>query len=244
MKQNIYDDETFFEYYQSHRKTGVTYNDFVEQPAMKAALSDLHGKSILDLGCGTGGFAKYCVVHGASSVLGVDLSEKMLKQAIFENSHEKIEYVCSSIEDFEAEDDSFDVIISSLAFHYIEDFTELIKKISRWLKPGGKLVFSVEHPVVTARLEMNNWVIDKDKNKLHWAFDNYQEEGIRQQEWVIKGVIKYHRTLSTIVNSVIKEGLVLEELREPQSMPIGLERLPKLVNEKRRPSFLIVQAGK
>lgn len=117
MKQNIYDDETFFEYYRSHRKTGVTYNDFVEQPAMKAALPDLHGKSILDLGCGTGGFAKYCVVHGASSVLGVDLSEKMLKQANFENSHEKIEYVCSSIEDFEAEDDSFDVIISSLAFH-------------------------------------------------------------------------------------------------------------------------------
>ncbi|MDR0136762.1 class I SAM-dependent methyltransferase [Metabacillus idriensis] len=244
MKQNIYDDETFFEYYQSHRKTGVTYNDFVEQPAIKAALPDLHGKSILDLGCGTGDFAKYCVDHGASSVMGVDLSEKMLKQAIFENSHKTIEYFCSSIEGFEAEVDSFDVIISSLVFHYIEDFTELIKKIGRWLKPGGKLVFSVEHPVVTARLEMNNWVIDEDKNKLHWAFDNYQEEGMREQEWVIKGVVKYHRTLSTIVNTVIKEGLVLEELREPQSVPIGLERLPKLVNEKRRPSFLIVKAGK
>ncbi|WP_191557015.1 class I SAM-dependent methyltransferase [Metabacillus idriensis] len=244
MKQNIYDHETFFEYYRSHRKTGVTYNDFVEQPAMKAALPDLHGKSILDLGCGTGDFAKYCVDHGASSVMGVDLSEKMLNQAIFENSHEKIEYVCSSIEEYVAVDDSFDVIISSLAFHYIEDFTELIKKISRWLKPGGKLVFSVEHPVVTARLEMNNWVIDQDKNKLHWAFDNYHEEGMREQEWVIKGVVKYHRTLSTIVNTVIKEGLVLEELREPQSIPIGLERLPKLVNEKRRPSFLIVKAGK
>lgn len=56
----------------------------------------------------------------------------------------------TAMEDLELPDESFDVVISSLAFHYVKDFPEMIKKIYTWLKPGGKLVFSAEHPVFTA----------------------------------------------------------------------------------------------
>jgi 2-polyprenyl-3-methyl-5-hydroxy-6-metoxy-1,4-benzoquinol methylase len=54
MKQNIYDNDIFFKNYTSMRKTGVTFNDFVEQPAIKSAISSLNGKTVLDLGCGNG----------------------------------------------------------------------------------------------------------------------------------------------------------------------------------------------
>ena len=47
-------------------------------------------------------------------------------------------------------EESFDVILSSLAFHYVADYENLIKKIYRMLKAGGNLVFTVEHPVFTA----------------------------------------------------------------------------------------------
>jgi len=56
MKQNIYDNDIFFRSYTSLRKTGVTYYDFVEQPAIKSAISSLNGKTVLDLGCGSGQF--------------------------------------------------------------------------------------------------------------------------------------------------------------------------------------------
>jgi ubiquinone/menaquinone biosynthesis C-methylase UbiE len=244
MKQNIYDNHAFFSEYSSLRNSGVTYNDFVEQPAIKSAISDLNGKSILDLGCGTGQFAKFCIENGASKVLGVDISRNMIEKANKDNKHEKIEYFCISIEDLELQDEKFDIIISSLAVHYIEDYPALIKKVSRLLNKNGEFIFSTEHPIVTARKEMNNWFKDDSGNRVHWAFDNYQEEGKREQHWYIDGVIKYHRTISTLINTLLNNGLVLEKIIEPQSIPAGIEQMPKLINEKRRPSFIVIKSRK
>lgn len=109
----------------------------------------------------------------------------------------------------------FDLIISSLAIHYIEDYSNLIKKISGLLKKNGEFIFSTEHPIVTARKEMDNWVKDNEGIKLHWALDNYQEEGKREEHWYIDGVIKYHRTISTLINTLINNGFVLEKIIEP-----------------------------
>lgn len=244
MKQNIYDNESFFKEYTSLRESGVTYNDFVEQPAIKAAISTLKGKSVLDLGCGSGHFAMYCIENGAANVLGVDISRNMIKMAKQKNKHKKIEYVCMPIEDLELQDQKFDLIISSLAVHYIKDYSNLVKKVSSLLKENGEFIFSTEHPIVTARKGMNNWIKDDKGEKLYWAFDHYQEEGKREQQWYIDGVIKYHRTISTLVNTLIQHGLVLEGMIEPQSIPAGIEKMPKLINEKRRPSFIVLKSRK
>ncbi|MFD6439424.1 class I SAM-dependent methyltransferase [Peribacillus sp. NPDC060186] len=244
MKQNIYDNQIFFNGYTSLREGGVTYNDFVEQPSIKSTISNLKGKSILDLGCGTGHFSSYCIENGASKVIGVDISRNMIEQAKKDNNHEKIDYICIPIEDLDLPNQKFDLIISSLAIHYIEDYSNLIKKISGLLKKNGEFIFSTEHPIVTARKEMDNWVKDNEGIKLHWALDNYQEEGKREEHWYIDGVIKYHRTISTLINTLINNGFVLEKIIEPQSIPTGLEQMPKLINESRRPSFIIIKTRK
>ncbi len=244
VKQNIYDNNDFFPRYISLRDSGITYNDFVEQPAIKSLISSLNGKSVLDLGCGTGQFAKYCIEQGASKVVGVDISKNMIERANKENKHEKIDYICTPIEDFELQNHKFDKIISSLAIHYIENYSALIKKVYGLLNENGEFIFSTEHPIVTSRKEMDNWITDKDENKLYWAVDNYQEEGKREQHWIIDGVIKYHRTISTLMNTLINNGFVLEKVIEPQSIPIGLELKPKVISEKRRPSFIIIKVRK
>lgn len=244
MKQNIYDNPIFFKEYTSLRESGVTYNDFVEQPAIKSVISTIRDKSILDLGCGTGEFAKYCIENGAWKVVGVDISENMIEKAKRENQVENIDYICESIEDLELKELKFDIIISSLAVHYMEDYTNLIVKVHNLLAKNGEFLFSTEHPIVTARKEMNSWVKDSDGNKLHWALDHYQEEGKREQHWYTDGVIKYHRTISTLINTLIENGFVLEKITEPQSIPVGLEKMPKLVSEKRRPSFIVIKSRK
>lgn len=244
MKQNIYDHPVFFEKYNTLRNSGLTYNDFVEQPALKSALSAIDGKTVLDLGCGTGQFAKYVFENGASRVIGVDISKNMIEQAEKENVHGQIEYICKPIEDLELPENSFDLIVSSLAVHYIEDYPGLIQKVSGLLKEKGEFIFSVEHPIVTARKEMNNWIRDAEGNKLYWAVDHYQDEGLREQHWYVDGVIKYHRTLSTLINTLITFGLEIEKLIEPQAIPAGLVEMPKLINEKRKPNFLIIKSFK
>ncbi|TLS37147.1 class I SAM-dependent methyltransferase [Pseudalkalibacillus caeni] len=244
MKQNIYDNREFFEYYTNMRDTGVTANDFIEQPALKALLPVLKGKSILDLGCGAGAFAKYCIEHDAFHVTGIDISSNMINLAKEKNPDEKISYLCSPFEDLDLSGNQFDLVVSSLAIHYIKDYTSLVKKVNELLKDNGQFIYSTEHPIVTARKEMNNWAKDKEGNKLHWALDHYQEEGKREQHWVIDGVIKYHRTVSSLVNGLIDNGFALEKMVEPQSTAEGLEKMPKIVNEERRPSFLLLKARK
>lgn len=241
MKQNIYDDPQFFEMYRKLRETKMTYNDFLEQPALKRLLSDLRGKKILDIGCGFGDFAKFCVDEGAESVTGIDISENMLAQA---KQHPRITYMHCAIEDVELPEDSYDIAVSSLAFHYVEDLNSLIQRISLWLRPAGELIFSTEHPIVTASLAQLEWVTDGDNNELYWPVDNYGEEGRREQFWGVEGVVKYHRKLSTLMNVLIDNGLQINRVVEPEPIAGGIEKKPSLKNERKRPSFILVKASK
>lgn len=243
MKQNIYDNPEFFDQYMALRESGLNYNEFVEQPAIKSLITSLQDKIVLDVGCGTGNFAKYCVEKGAKQVIGVDISEKMIARAKSENYHDCIEYICMPIEDFQLADQQFDLIVSSLAIHYIKDYESIIAKISRFLKKNGEFIFSTEHPVTTARKAPNNW-IEENGNRLYYAVDHYQEEGQRCHQWFVDNVIVYHRTISTMINTLIDHGLMIEKVLEPQATAEGLEKLPKLVNERRRPSFLVIKTRK
>jgi len=248
LKQNIYDNPIFFEGYSTKRETGLTINDFVEQPAIKSLLPDLEGKTVLDIGCGIGANAKYCAENGATKVIGVDISSNMINKAKTDHPHEKVEYICAPIEDLELDDQTFDLIISSLVFHYVEDYGKLIEKVYGLLKDNGQLIFSTEHPISTARKQFNrqmkNWIRDEEGNPLHWAIDDYQEEGKREFHWLVDGVIIYHRTLSTLINTLVEKGLVIEKIIEPQSTPEGLEKVPLLIQEQRRPAFIVIKARK
>ncbi|WP_449600064.1 class I SAM-dependent methyltransferase [Paenibacillus sp. Marseille-Q9583] len=241
MQQNIYDNPEFFQMYKNLRESRITYNDFIEQPAIRGLLPDLQDLNVLDLGCGFGEMANYMIDNNASQVTGVDISEKMLAMA---RKRPEIRYIQGSMEEIEFNSNEFDLVVSSLAFHYVEDYKALISRISEWIKPNGYLVFSTEHPVVLSNKIQSGWVKDPDQNILHWPIDNYGEEGLRNQFWGIDGVIKYHRKLSTLLNTLIQNGLTIEEIVEPESNLEGLEKMPKLINERRRPSFLLIKARK
>lgn len=241
MRQNIYDDPTFFEYYKELRSTGVTFNDFIEQPALKALLPDLKGLKVLDMGCGFGKLALAMVEQGAEHVTGADISSKMLSIA---PKIPQITYIHAPMEELDFEAESFDLIVSSLAFHYVADYDRLMMQIAKWLRPGGTLVFSTEHPITTAKLDMEGWIEDEQGNRLHYAIDNYGEEGQRSTHWFVDNVIKYHRKVSTLVNGMITHGLTVQQIEEPESIPEGLEKMPTVVHERRKPSFILFKAIK
>lgn len=80
-KQNIYDNETFFEGYRKIRENEVNANKLFEIPALLSLMPDLRGRKVLDLGCGFGEHCKYFMEAGADHVTGIDISEKMLAVA-------------------------------------------------------------------------------------------------------------------------------------------------------------------
>jgi SAM-dependent methyltransferase len=241
MKQNIYDDPAFFEGYINLRKKENSLNMVLEEPAMNKLLPALKGLTILDAGCGFGKNCKYFAGHGAREVTGIDISSRMIDLAMKTNAGDNIYYINTALEDASFEEGSFDLIVSSLTLHYIEDYAALVKKMYSWLKSGGRLNFSVEHPVATA-LPEQKWVMDDQRNKKYWPIDNYGLQGPRNTKWFVDHVIKYHRTIECYVNVLLKQGFELLSLSEPIPDIELIKDQPDLELFVRRPAFLLISA--
>ena len=91
-KQNIYDNELFFENFKRLRGEELNFNDVIETPIILGMMPDLMDKKVLDIGCGMGQHAMQYIKMGAKSVLGIDISEKRLAFAKENNSAENIIY--------------------------------------------------------------------------------------------------------------------------------------------------------
>lgn len=243
MKENKYDDEAFFNQYNQMSRSVKGLSGAGEWHELKKMLPDFKNKKVLDLGCGFGWHCKYAANHGASQILGIDLSENMLKKAMQVSNAPNINYQCIAIEDYTFPAETFDVVISSLAFHYLKSFDDISLKIYKSLVANGTFIFSVEHPIFTASGKQD-WYYDDNGNILHWAVDRYFTEGIRKTSFLGEEVIKYHRTLTTYITSLLKGGFEIIDLVEPQPNEESLETIPAMKDELRRPMFLIVSARK
>lgn len=243
MKENKYDDEVFFEKYGRMERSRNGLTAAGEWETLKKLLPDFHGKSMLDLGCGYGWHCIYAAEHGASAVVGIDISRRMLEVARAKTSFPQVRYRCVAMEDMEFDEGSFDVVLSSLALHYIEDFEPVVRKVHRFLKPGGSFLFSVEHPVFTA-YGTQDWYYGENGEILHFPVDNYYYEGKRVAHFLGENVIKYHRTLTTYLNGLLANGFQINSVVEPQPPKRLMETVPGMKDEMRRPMMLIVSAGK
>lgn len=244
MSQNIYDNESFFTQYISLRQ-GINYNDLLEQPAMKKLLPEIQGKRVLDIGCGYGANSLHFAQLGADYVLGIDISQKMLDMARSQYGHAHVVYRRMDMNQISEITDKFDFIYSSLAFHYAENFSKLIHDCYSLLWNGGHLLFSQEHPIVTATYDCKGHFNQGVHGEyLSYTFSNYAKSGKRTGTWFVEGVENYHRTMGEIVTTLAQEGFILEELVEPLPDQEALQIKPDLIKEFVRPAFLIIRAKK
>ncbi len=242
MKQNKYDDPDFFEKYSQMNRSVYGLAGAGEWPALRRMLPDLTGKRVLDLGCGFGWHCQYAIEQEAESVTGIDLSENMLRRAK-EQTDPRIVYHRTSIEEADFAGQAFDVILSSLAFHYVEDFGAVAEKLGHWLVPGGYIVFTVEHPVFTASGHQD-WDYGGDGSIRHFPVDRYFEEGIRNTVFLGEPVTKYHRTLTTYLGCLLQEGFTITGIVEPTPPEELLRTVKGMEDELRRPMMLMISAAK
>ena len=244
MKQNIYDNEVFFNGYSKIRENENNANNLFEKPALYSLLPVLAGKTVLDLGCGFGENCIRYVDKGAKRVVGVDISEKMLAVAEAENAHENIKYLKMPMEDIGELREHFDVVVSSLAIQYVEDYQGLVNNIYNLLNDGGVLVFSQEHPINTCFSSGSRWTKDENGKKLYANVEYYSVDGVRESTWFVDGVKKYHRTLSTVINTLIGSGFRIDKIIEPVPTPELLREHPEYDDLLHKPDFLLVRATK
>ncbi|KAI8393733.1 methyltransferase, UbiE/COQ5 family [Radiomyces spectabilis] len=248
-----YDNPDFFASYKLMKRSQDGLAGAGEWHELKNMIPDLNGKRLLDLGCGYGWHCIYAAQQGASKVVGIDLSQKMIQQAQETNNAPVIDYECCGIEQYSYPKDTFDVVISSLAFHYIASFSDICANVKQTLVNGGDFVFSVEHPVFTAH-GSGDWIYDENGKPKYWPVDRYSMEGERHPNFLGHDIKKYHKTLATYVNTLINHGFTLTKFVEP--LPEGLKEICTLNNgseplpdlpeamydEGRRPMMLLISA--
>ncbi|MGY2331797.1 MULTISPECIES: bifunctional 2-polyprenyl-6-hydroxyphenol methylase/3-demethylubiquinol 3-O-methyltransferase UbiG [Pseudomonas] len=240
MTQNIYDTEVFFEGYSKMGRSVEGLAGAPEWPALQSMLPPMSGLKVVDLGCGYGWFSRWAREQGAEQVLGLDVSQKMLARAKEMTSSSAITYAIADLEKLELPDATFDLAYSSLAFHYIVDLKGLFARIHQALVPGGRLVFSIEHPIFMAPRQPG-WLIDEQGRK-SWPVDSYQLQGPRVTNWLAEGVIKQHRTVGTLLTLLIQAGFTLTHVDEWGPSEADLKARPALAEELERPMMLLVAA--
>jgi SAM-dependent methyltransferase len=134
------------------RSAPLLLSDFTGRPATLALCEPVEGMKILDLGCGEGYCARVLRQRGASTVIGVDLSEKMIELALRREQSEPlgIVYRVGAATDLSAFDSTtFDLVLAMFLFNYltIEQMHQTMREVFRVLRPGGKFVFAVPHPL-------------------------------------------------------------------------------------------------
>ena len=224
MTQNIYDDAGFFAGYARLRRSVDGLDGAPEWPTLKSMLPGMAGKRVIDLGCGFGWFCRFAREAGAATVLGLDVSANMLARARETTADPAITYRQADLETLELPAASFDLAYSALTLHYLENLAGLFATVHRALVPGGRFVFSAEHPLYTE------------------PGPDYLDEGPRTTDWLADGVVKQHRTLATYLNLLIAAGFAVRRVEEWGPTRAEIAAHPEWKIDHRRPSFLLVSA--
>jgi SAM-dependent methyltransferase len=240
MAQNVYDRPDFFAGYSQLARSIHGLEGAPEWPTLRSMLPDLQGRRVADLGCGFGWFCRWARQQGAAHVTGLDISERMLERARALTDDAAIAYATADLETLTLPEAQFDLVYSSLAFHYVEDAARLYAMIHRALVPGGRLVFSTEHPIFMAP-SAPGWRTAEDGRK-SWPIDGYFREGRRETNWLAPGVVKYHRTLATTLSLLLRAGYRIVRVEEFCPAAEQIAANPSLAEEIERPTFLLMAA--
>ena len=243
MAQNIYDDPKFLAGYSEFPRSRDGLEATSEWPAFRALLPGIADKRVVDLGCGFGQLSRWLGDQDARSVLGIDLSEKMLARARTETTNPAVTYARGNLDELVLAPDSADLIVSSMALHYVEDFGRIAAMLFDALAPDGQLVFSVEHPIYAARAEPE-WVAATDGRQA-FAIADYCVEGRRVTNWIVDGVVKYHRTIGTMLNILTGAGFRYQAVDEWKPSDEQFAAHPDWkATELTRPMFLLMSLTK
>lgn len=237
---NEYDNEVFFNQYAMMSRSREGLSVAGEWHQLKPLFPPLYGKSVLDLGCGYGWHCKFAQEQGASRILGIDLSGKMLEEARRRNGGARIVYRVCGIEEYEYPEREWDCVVSNLALHYIEDLEAVFQKVFRTLNPGGIFLLNMEHPVFTSGVGQD-WLYAENGKIQCWPIDHYFIPGKRHTNFLGCDVVKYHHTLTQILMGLLNSGFSLEAVEEARP-PEEMMDLPGMKDELRRPMMLLVKA--
>ncbi|MGW2026676.1 class I SAM-dependent methyltransferase [Streptomyces decoyicus] len=219
----------FAETYTAENETNLI-NGHYERPAMLALAGDVAGRRILDAGCGSGPLSAALLDRGAI-VSGFDASAGMLELARRRLGESADLQVADLGSPLPYPDDTFDDVVASLVLHYLEDWGPALAELRRILKPGGRLIASVDHPFA---INLMHRQAGREAEYNYFNTTNWTEE------WTMGGQTAlmsfWHRPLHAMIEAFTAAGFRITVISEPEPDPAARELFPEAIAAK--PRFL------
>jgi ubiquinone/menaquinone biosynthesis C-methylase UbiE len=241
----IFYDRVAESYHTNRLNKSKFFNEFLEMPATLGLLKNIRNKKVLDLGCGTGIYARILKRRGAD-VCGIDISESMIE--IAKREVKNIDFKVGSAYKLPYKKDSFDVVLAALVIDHIADLDRSFKEINRVLVRNGLFVFSIHNPVTSATKPIHKGG-GSDTSRV---FLNYFHEGAHYRYWR-RGtsekpkirVRMFHATYETLIRALISNGFTIEDYIDAYPVKQGLKVDKKTYDfTSRMPYFCTFKAKK
>jgi SAM-dependent methyltransferase len=218
----VNDYDSFAEVYSAENEVNI-HNAYYERPATLALAGDVAGRRILDAGCGSGPLSAALRERGAI-VAGFDKSAAMLKLARNRLGPDADLLVADLGQPLPYPDSAFDDVIASLVLHYLEDWTAPLAELRRILRPGGRLIASVNHPIIGSPLVRpgaDYWAT------YEWSYPVSTSSG---HSYVLAN---WHRPLPAMIDAFTGAGFRIAKISEPPPAPdTPRELLPDFMHDK------------
>lgn len=214
--------------------------EYTEQILPMAAEHLAGAVSVLDVGCGEGQLARLAAAGGASCVIGVDPTWAQVRVA-----HDRAggpRYARAGADALPHPDTCFDAVVACLVFEHIEAVDEAIAEVARVLRPGGRFLFFLNHPLL--QTPNSGWIDDQvlDPPEQYWRIGPYLVEAETIEQVELGVYIRFiHRPLSRYLNALVEHGLVLERMVEPAPPPGFVERAPEYPDAATIPRLLYLR---
>lgn len=183
------------------------FNAYYERPAMLGLAGDVAGRRILDAGCGSGPLSAAVGARGGI-VTGIDASPAMVELARQRLGDDADIHVADLGAPLPFADAGFDDVIVSLVLHYLEDWTGPLAELRRVLKPGGRLLVSVNHPCAYAIVYPEADYFAVTRYTEDYTFDG-------QVTWLTF----WHRPLHAMTEAFTNAGFRIAAVSEPPPAP-------------------------
>jgi SAM-dependent methyltransferase len=197
------------------------------------------GGRVLEVGTGEGQIARRLVAARCTEVVGIDLAANQIVEA--QHRGGGVRYARASADSLPFADGAFDTVVACLVFEHIDAVDEAIAEVARVLRPGGRFVFFLNHPLL--QTPGSGWIDDQilDPPEQYWRIGNYLHEAATVEEVELGVHIRFvHRPLSRYVNALAANGLFVEHLAEPAPPPGFLARAPEYVEAAAIPRLLVL----
>lgn len=209
------------------------YNAQYDRPSLLSLLAGQKFENCLDMGCGSGAYFK-ALSEQCQNIVGLDKSAEFVKMTIDKNPDMRIYQ--HDLKDALVEDDAtFDLVISPLTVHYIEDLNTLFEEVGRVLKKGGSFVFSTHHPIVDLKSSVSNNYFEREYLTQNW-------NTIKDQKTEVSF---YRRPLGETLNALFDAGFVVEGFSEGV-VSEGIKQISEVTYKKltTKPIFMFIKAKK